>query len=158
MWTDLRQDISYAFRLLRRSPGFTAVAIVTLALGIGGTTAIFSVIDAAFLRPLPYPAPEQLVEILIQEQRANGRPARLAPSLDDVHAWRADGQVFSHVTMWRSIFTPVVFDGPEPERVGGMQVTEDYLPLHGVTPLLGRPFTAEDMRPEAEDVIMIGHG
>jgi putative ABC transport system permease protein len=73
MWNDLRQDVAYGFRLLGRSPGFTVVAVLTLALGIGATTAIFSVIDAALLRPLPYPSPETLVSVTVEIPRPDGR-------------------------------------------------------------------------------------
>ncbi|HVL67595.1 MAG TPA: ABC transporter permease [Vicinamibacterales bacterium] len=157
MWRDLRQDVGYALRLVRRAPGFTALAVVTLALGIGGSAAIFSIIDAALLRPLPYPKPEQLVEVLIDEWQRDGRTVRVGPSKEEVETWRAAGDLFSHVAVWRRIFRPAVVDGPELERLGGLEISEDYLPLHGVAPVAGRGFTAEDMQPGAPAVVMLGH-
>ncbi len=157
MWRDLRQDLAYGVRVLGRARGFTVVAVITLALGIGGSAAIFSVIEAALLRPLPYPNPEQLVEIMVESKSRSGRMARLAPSVDDVRAWREHRDLFSHVTIWRTIFDPIVVDGPELERLRGRQVSEDYLALHGVSALFGRGFIEEDMREGAEPVIMLGY-
>ena len=157
MWTDLRQDVAYAVRVLARAPGFAAVAIVTLALGIGGSTAIFSVIDAALLRPLPYPHPEQLVEILIEEPRPDGRVSRFGPSMEDIRIWRENGQVFSHVAAWAGSPRPALLDGPEPERVRVTQVSEDYLGLFGVVPVAGRGFQATDMPVDAPSVVILGH-
>ena len=144
--------------LLGRARGFTTVAVQTLALGIGATTAIFSIIDAALLRPLPYPDPEQLVEVLVERRDGNERVSRMAPSNDDVDAWRAQADIFSHVTIWREIFSPIVVDGPEPARVKGMAVSQDYLAVHGVVTSLGRGFEPDDMRQGATPVILLGHG
>ena len=80
----LIQDIRYGIRQLIRQRGSSIVAVLTLALGIGGSTAIFSVIDAAMLRPLPYPHPEQLVNVNVEVIRPDGRPGRPTPSLDDM--------------------------------------------------------------------------
>lgn len=157
MWTDLRQDVSYGVRLLARAPGFAAIAIVTLALGIGGSTGIFSVIDSALLRPLPYPDPEQLVRISVEYRASNGRMGRYGPSVDDVEAWRAASDVVSHVTIWRDIFHPVIVDGPELERLEGFAISEDFLPLHGVRPMLGRGIVADDTRVGAPAVVMLGY-
>src|SRR5262245_39219845 len=88
----LVQDIRHGLRLLRRQPGLTAAAIVTLALATGAATAIFSVIESALIRPLPYPNPEQLVDIGLA-------PRGWAPSLDDVRAWSAPGSVLSQVAV-----------------------------------------------------------
>jgi predicted permease len=158
MWRDLLQDVGYALRLLGRARGFTTVAVLTLALGVGATTAIFSIIDAALLRPLPYPRPEQLVHVYIETRDPNNRVARYTPSNDDVDDWRADTDVFAHVTIWRDIFSPIVVDGPEPERVKGKAISEDYLALHSVVPSVGREFDANDMREGAAPVILLGHG
>ena len=157
MWTDLRQDVAYGCRLLLKSPGFTTLAAVTLALGIGATTAVFSVADAVLLRPLPYPEPHRLVEILVEVKQRSGRVSRLAPSVPDTIRWREDGQVFSHLAVWRNVIQPAVLDGAEPERVSVRQVSEDYLALHGVSPPLGRDFTRDDMKEGAPAVALIGH-
>ena len=158
MWTDLRQDLRYAVRILAKARGFSAVAILTLALGIGGSTAIFSVIDAVLLRPLPYPAPEQLVEVRVEEPLRAGRTARLGPSLEDIRVWREDGQVFSHLATYRGTPRPEVLDGSEPARVVATEISEDYLGLFGVTPALGRGLVAEDMHVGAPAVALLGYG
>ncbi len=90
------QDVRHSVRLLVKQRGFALVAILTIALGIGASTAIFSVIDAAVLHPLPYPNPEQLVDVHVEERGADGGSMQLGPSIADVRAWRAADQVFSH--------------------------------------------------------------
>jgi predicted permease len=156
MWSDLRQDVGYGARLLVRAPGFTMMAVITLALGIGATTAIFSVVDAALLRPLPYPDPERLVEIQVEQPQGDGSTVALGPSVPDMEAWRRDGQVFSHLAIWHN-GRPVMLDAAEPERVEVMQISEEYLGLHGVSPLLGRGFEARDAKPGADPVALLGH-
>jgi predicted permease len=157
MWRDLRQDIGYGVRLLARSPGFTTLAVLTLALGIGATTAIFSVVDAALLRPLPYPDPEQLVEINIEERSSKGELMRFGPSVPNIAAWREDGQVFSHLAIWRNVSAPGILDGPEPERVSIRSISEDYLRLHGLAPVVGRDFGVDDVQAGAPGVALISH-
>ena len=109
MWHDLRQDIGYGLRLLGRAPGFTALAVLTLALGIGVTTAIFSVVDAALLRPLPYPDPEQLVELQVELPQSGGRVVTLSASIPDMAIWRQDPELFSHLAISHG-GQPVVLD------------------------------------------------
>jgi predicted permease len=156
MLSELRQDIGYGVRLLARAPGFTALAVLTLALGIGATTAIFSVVDAALLRPLPYPDPDRMVIIRVQQPQRDGGVVGLGPSVPDMETWRQDGQVFSHLAIWHGD-RPVVLDAAEPERVEVMQISEEYLALHGVAPVLGREFGADDARPGADPVVLLGH-
>ena len=149
------QDIRYGFRLLRAQPVFSAVAVATLALGLGATTALFSVIDAAILRPLPYPNPEQLVTIYnIDPSKPE---ARYMPSVTDMTAWREQlPGVFTQLATWKNE-TVVSLQGAEPERLAVMRVNADYLPLHGVLPMTGRPFATADMRLDAPPVVLLGH-
>jgi ABC-type antimicrobial peptide transport system permease subunit len=84
------QDVRYAIRQLLRQPGFSVIAMLTLGLGLGATIAVFTVIDAAMLRPLPYPDPEQLVTITVETPQFSGRSLRLAPSLDEIQRWQND--------------------------------------------------------------------
>jgi predicted permease len=158
MWRDFRQDLGYGLRLLARAPGFTTLAVLTLALGIGATTAIFSVVDAALLRPLPYPHPEQLVSVSVKEKAADGDVMQFGPSVADIEAWRNDGQVFSHITIWRRVMAPGILDGPGPERISMRRISEDYLRLHGVAPVAGRDFDVADTKAGAPAVALISYG
>ena len=154
----LIQDIRYGIRQLIRQRGSSIVAVLTLALGIGGSTAIFSVIDAAILGPLPYPHPEQLVNINVEVIRPDGRPGRPTPSLDDMRLWQSADEVFSSVAGWGRAFGGRIVDGPEPERIAVLRFTEDYLSMHGVAPFLGRDFTREDTQVGAPLVALLGYG
>ncbi|MEX2661368.1 MAG: ABC transporter permease [Vicinamibacterales bacterium] len=156
MWRDFRQDIGYGLRLLARAPGFTTLAVLTLALGIGATTAIFSVVDAALLRPLPYPHPEQLVSLTLEERSSEGELlTRVAPSVTDIKAFREEAQVFSHLAIWRN--GDGILDGPEPERISIRQISEEYLRLHGLAPVAGRDLTVDDGKAGAPGVALISH-
>jgi putative ABC transport system permease protein len=152
----LLQDLRYAARVLRNAPGFTVVAVATLALGIGANTAIFSVVDGVLLRPLPYPQPERLVTVW-QDMRARGGPAREWASPGNYVDWRAEDSIFSAVTAvsgWGATLTP---PGEEPEPLVGEQVTPEYLQVMGVAPALGRGFSAADGVPNAPRVAMLSH-
>lgn len=150
---DARRDLHYAIRALRRAPGFTLVAIATLAVTSGAATAIFSVIDAALLRPLPYERPEEIVSIDVGESYET----RLAPSAADMERWRPL-PVFTHVGMGRLTgFRRVLVDAGTPERLAVGSASEDFLEVFGISPLAGRAFTADDRRPGAALVLLIGH-
>src|SRR5688572_5820028 len=95
------QDAKYGLRQLAQHPSFSIVAVLTLALGIGLSTALFSVIDAALLRPLPYPNPEELVTLDVEERRPDGETSRYAPSMADVRIWRTLTNIISHAGMGR---------------------------------------------------------
>lgn len=152
------QDVQYGLRQLRRAPSFSIVAILTLALGIGVSTALFSVIDAALLRPLPYPNPEELVTLDVEEPRAGGEPARLAPSIADVRAWRTLTSVVSHAGMGRvSGFVPLIVEAGTPERLVVAEASEDFLETYGVRPILGKGIHADDTRGGAPRVALLGH-
>jgi predicted permease len=153
---DARRDAQYAVRSLGRTPGFTAVAVLTLALGIGLTTALFSVIDSALVRPLPYPDPEQLVEIEVEVPERAGGSNRYAPSLDDVRQWRGAG-VLSHVGAGDVDGRALVVDSGIPERVRVGDPTEDFLETYGINPLLGRNIGKDDTRQGAPAVAVLGH-
>ena len=155
------QDLRYGIRLLVKQPGFSIVAILTLALGIGMTTAIASVIDAAMLRPLPYSHPEELVELLVEVPTADrlGRPQRFGPSVADVEAIRSSPNAPIAVGMWRTIspLAPIT-DGPEPERLRGYQIDPHYLDLFRIAAIRGRGIQERDTRDGAPPVVMIGYG
>ncbi|HUR19476.1 MAG TPA: ADOP family duplicated permease, partial [Vicinamibacterales bacterium] len=154
----LRQDVRYGTRQLFRQRGSSLVAVVTLALGIGVSTAIFSVIDATMLRPLPYPNPEQLVTVSPEETMPDGKVSRATASMEDMRAWQKSTDVFSFVAGSGSAFRGRIVEGAEPERIQVSHFTEDYLPMHGVTPLMGRNFTREDTEAGAPLVALLGYG
>jgi hypothetical protein len=140
----LTRDIRYGIHQLSKERGSSMVAVLTLALGIGVSTALFSVIDATLLRPLPYPQPEQLVTIGVELVQDDGRTSRPTVSMEDVRAWQAATDVFSAVAGTGSAFRGRIADGIEPARLQVAHYTEDYLPMHGVTPILGRGFVRGD--------------
>lgn len=159
VWLEqLLQDIRYGIRQLVRARGWSVVAVLTLALGMGASTALISVIDAAMLRPLPYPDPDRLVTIWAEVVSPDGRVGRPSPSMDDMRTWQNADDVLSSVAGWGQAFRGRIVDGPEPERIRVLQFTEDYLSMHGVAPVLGRDFTLEDMRGEAPPVALLGYG
>ena len=144
IWTDMQKDIIYGFRALGRNPGFAVVAILTLALGIGANTAIFSVVNAVLLQPLPYPEPERLVRSAGQD------------SYPDIQDWRAQSETVESF----GGFMNLLFDltaGPEPERVSGGNVMGDLFETFGVEPLLGRVLREEDGRGSGERVAVISY-
>jgi putative ABC transport system permease protein len=150
------QDVRYGVRLLWTQRGFSLVAVLTLALGIGVSTALFSVIDAAMLHPLPYPHPEQLVEVTIESPQRDGRRLELDPSIDDVRVMLASPRVFSDLAVWRSS-QPSLVDGPDPERLRSNLISEGYLGLYGVAPVMGRGIEATDTVVGAAPVVLIGY-
>ncbi len=153
-WDHFRHDIRYALRMLRKSPGFTAVVVLTIALGIGATTAIFSVVDAALLRSLPYPQPEQLVSI---EDDLPGAGAR------DVGLNEPEWQDLQHSGIFEYV-SPTWFDendltgSSEPERVRVLIVAPNYFALLGVKPQMGRIFNPEDHSPSLLPEVLISDG
>ena len=151
---DAARDIRYASRQLRRTPGFTLVAIFTLAIGIGANTAIFSVVDGVLLRPVPLADPDRLVVVWETDRRSSTtrEPASWPDFIDLAREARTlsaiAGAAGSEVT-----FTPT---GTEPLRVSGMMVTQGYFALVGALSILGRTFTAEEDSPGGNRVVVLG--
>ena len=151
---NLLQDLRYAFRMLFKTPGFTLLAIVTLALGIGANTAIFSVIYAVLLKPMPYPQPERL--LLIRE-RVIGLFQSGSVSYPNYLDWRAAQRSCTDLAMFRSQGFNLAAQGEgEPERVRGLRVTANILSVLDLKPQLGRAFTEAEDKPGAPHVAMIG--
>ena len=150
------QDIRHGLRLFRRQPVFAGIAVLTLALGIGAATAIFSIVEAALLRPLPYPQAEQIVDVTVAMPQRSGGFVNLGASLDDAAAWRRSTEVFSHLAASRGAGGSVL-DGPEPIRLDSYLVTSEFMPLYGVVPALGRLFASADEDPSAPAVAMLSH-
>ena len=151
----LLQDLRYGVRMLRRNPVFTAVAIITLALGIGANTAIFSVVNAILLRPLPYKDPDRLAVLWAKNEQKGltERPVSYPNYVD----WRDQNQVFEELAAIRP--EPLsLTDGGEPERVSGVRVTTNLLSLLGVEPARGRDFLPEEAKPDKALVAVISYG
>jgi putative ABC transport system permease protein len=146
------QDLRYGARQLRRSPAFTAVAVLTLALGVGAVTAIFSVVDAVLLRPLPVPEPEGL--LVLAERNATGT---LGVSPGNFLDWQARNRTLEGLAAFAA-GSYVVGEAGEPERVAGAAVTGDFFALLRARPALGRLFAPEEVRPGGEPVVVLGHG
>ena len=149
------QDVRYGLRMLGRSPGFTAVVVLTLALGIGANTAIFSVVNAVVLRPLPLVRPGDLVAFV--STNAERSITRGTVAYPDYLDWKAERDVFQSV----ALYTDPPFDlagGGKPERVQGAAVTEDFFTTLSAPPLLGRGFLPEDHQPGSEKVVILSQG
>lgn len=150
------QDIRYALRALRQNQGFCAVAVLTLALGIGANSAIFSLVDAVLLRPLPYPNPEQLVGLgQWRNQQGQGymQVGVSAPNIVNI----ASANIFQQVAYYRwSEFN--VTGGDRPESVIGIKASDELLPMFGIQPLMGRFFSASEIEPGNDQVAIIGNG
>jgi putative ABC transport system permease protein len=147
------QDLRYAIRVLAKSPGFTTVAILTLALGIGANTAIFTVVYGVLLRPLPFPQPDRIVQ-LAETYRADSDEMDL--SWSELEHLMEYGQLFEH----KAGYTDVGFNlasGTEAEHVRGVPASAEYFQVLGVHPALGRDFLPEEDRGEGQRVAILSH-
>jgi len=149
---DLAQDARYAVRSLRKHPGFTFVAVLTLALGIGANTAIFSVINAVLLRPLPYANADRLV---LLTETVSERPIGVSyPNFVD---WRNQSTTFENIAAVRHRDSFNLTGAGESERLQGRLVSANFLSTLGVNPIAGRDFVAEDDRPGAAPTVILSH-
>ena len=146
-------DLKFAVRQLLKNPGFTAVAVLTLAFGIGANTAIFSVVNAVLLRPLPYPEPSQLVQLRMDQ---SGSPSTFIDSATFVEA-KAQSQSLARIAAYSGGDMTLTGIGPA-ERIVSGAVTADFLPLLGVQMALGRNFTQEEDTPNGPKSVILGHG
>jgi predicted permease len=146
-------DVRYGFRSLRRSPGFTTIVVLTLALGIGANSAIFSVIDAVLLRPLPFPNTPELVDIGARSTLFDFQ--HLGLSLPDIEDIRKQSHSFLDLSpyQWSS---KEISGGGKPEQIEGAEISQDFFPDLGVKPLLGRTFVTSDMQP-GNHVVILSH-
>jgi len=144
----LFQNLRYTLRALRKSPGFTAVAVITLALGIGANTAIFSVVNAVLLRPLPYKDDSRLVVIL----NKGHNPVSPANFID----WRSQSQSFSQMGA-AEYWTPNLTGTDNPEKLWALHVSPDIFPMLGVQPLLGRMFLPEEQEAGKEHEVVLSY-
>ncbi len=150
----LRQDATYALRALRKSPGFSTVAIFSLALGIGANTTIFTFVNAVLLRPLPYPGSDRLV-VLHEHELASGEPLSVHPV--NFVEWRARARSFEALALVQT--PPLNVTGSNgAEQIGRMLTTSELFQVFRVNPVLGRGFTEEETRPGRDQVVILGHG
>jgi predicted permease len=149
----LFQDVRYGVRMLAKNPGFTAVAVLTLALGIGANSAIFSVVYGVLLRPLPYPKPDQIVE-LREVSAKGGRMSFADPNFEDVRSQNHSLQGVAEYGAWLES----VSGGSEPTRSMLASVSHDFFPLMGVGPVVGRGFAEEEQRFGAAPVALVSYG
>ena len=152
----LLQDIRYAFRMIAKSPAFAILAVLAFALGIGANTAIFSVVNAVLLRPLPYPHSERLIKFGESTPTFPSGSVSYPNFLD----WRVSQRTFTDLTLYRreSYNLSSEKGGTAPERVGGARVTANFLTVLGVAPQLGRDFTDADDVPHSRKVALITDG
>ncbi|MGH9864340.1 MAG: ADOP family duplicated permease, partial [Candidatus Acidiferrales bacterium] len=149
----LFQDARYALRTLRKSPGFTAVAVLTLALGIGANTALFSVVNGVLLNPLSYPNPGQIVALYGKSPGFDRAPISYPNFLD----WQKDTHSFSSIALYHNEDYNFTGTG-EPDRVSGYMISADFFTTLGVKPILGRTFRSKDDQVGAAPVVILGGG
>jgi predicted permease len=150
----LLQDLHYGLRMLRRSPGFTVVAVLTLALGIGACTAIFSVVDTVLLRSLPYYKPDQLVTVTETLPKMGADEIGVAPG--EYQDYRNQSSSFSQVAAYQSDSFNLT-GAAQPVRVNAAKISASVFPLLQVAPVLGRTFTEEEDRDGAGKVVVLSH-
>ncbi len=144
------QDFKYGVRMLVKNPGFALIAILTLALGIGANTALFSVVNGLILSPLPFANPQQLVAVYFKTQSDKG--SITFPNFLD---WQKENHTFSAMAAYRSSDFSLTGSG-EPERLHGQQISAEFFPSLGIAPILGRTFRAEEDQVGAAPVALIG--
>ena len=160
-WLDsLTRDSRYALRALRRSPTFTAVALLTLAIGIGANTAVFSVVNSVLLKPLPYPDADRLVAV---RHTAPGAPGLatvstgLRLSLSMYVTYAEQNRTFDAIGLWAAAAMPVTGAG-EPEQVRGVVISPGTLEALNVPPIAGRWLQPQDQKPGAPLAVVLGYG
>lgn len=147
------RDLAYAIRMLRKNPGFSTAAVLTLALGIGANTTIFSICNAVLLKPLPYAEPDRIV--MLWEQQRSGSLGTVAPA--NFVDWRAQSRSFSEVAALNPFSSFILGDQDEPARLAGAAVSSNFFSLLGVRFELGRNFFASEDRPGWNHVAILSH-
>src|SRR5262245_36569083 len=150
------EDFRFATRALLKSPAYSLVALLTLALGIGATVAIFSAVYAVLLAPLPYPEPDALV-VPVSTNAARGFDRASVPYADYLD-WREQRDIFAHVAVWRPTAVDIASGTATPERVEAAVVGEAFFDVLGVRPLVGRTLEAADQDVKSARVAVISHG
>ena len=149
----LIKDIRYGVRSLVKRPGFTAIAVITLALGIGASTAIFSVVDGVLLRALPYPNADQIVQL----REVNSRGTRIPFTEPNFRDLKARAHSFQGMAQYSGQLTTVT-GGSEPVRAQTLAVSADFFNILGVKPMLGHTFTPDESKPGGAPVAVVSYG
>jgi predicted permease len=151
----LASDLKHAFRTFRKSPGFTATAVAAIALGIGCNTAIFSVVDAVLLKPLPFPEADRIVVLMNTSPQGSGSAA----SVPKYNVWRAQTQALEDVAAYDTGGPGLNLSGGDhPEQIKGIHVSYEFFRLFGAQPVIGRTFTPEEDRPRGGNVAVLSNG
>ena len=153
-WDIFRQDCAYAFRVMRSNKGFTAIAVLTLALGIGANTAIFSVVHSVLIRPLPYTQGQQLIFIRQQAKKINVDD--MGWSVPEIMDFRAQNQTLSSLVEYH-VMSFTLFGHGDPDRVKTAVVSWNYFDMFGVKPILGRAFVPKDDEIGAPAVLVLSN-
>jgi putative ABC transport system permease protein len=154
LFKDFSHDFGYAFRILRRSPGFTATAVLALALGIGANTAIFTVVNSVLLQPLAYPEPDRLVQLEMSSPQGNGNITSIPKFIN----WRAQTQVFSDVAAYDVGGPGINLTGNGlPEQLKGVHVSASYFRVCGAPIAAGRPLSDEEDRPAGPKLAVLSN-
>ena len=149
----LIQDLRYGLRMLRKSPGFTTIAVITLALGIGANTAIFSIVNAVLLQPLPFPHSDRLMFLTEMGLRPNGSMSRTAVSYPDFFDWRSQNHVFQSLASYHGDEFTLTGSG-QPLHLSGQTVSSEFFSVLGIAPMLGRGFRPEEEKPGTRVVVL----
>src|SRR5689334_10213394 len=147
------QDLRYGLRMLGKSPGFALIAVLTLALGIGANTAIFSVVNGVLLNPLPFPNAKRIVSMFQKKQNFDNGSISYPNFLD----WQRDNRTFESMAAYRWADGTISGVG-EPENVKAQRVSATFFPILGVYPMLGRNFSADEDRRGANPTVIISEG
>jgi putative ABC transport system permease protein len=155
---DVARDIRHAWRLLRRTRGFTVTAIAVLAISIGVNTAVFSVINSLLLRPLPYPDADRIVQVVITHDPAK-LTYTLETSIPKFMEWRRSVRIFSHLAAYQAADPGVnLIAGGPPEHLSALHVSRDYFGVFGARPIYGRVFRGQEDLPQGPHVVVLAHG
>ena len=147
-------DLKHSLHMFLKNPGFTLAAVAALALGIGATTAIFSVVNTVLLKPLTYPDSDRIVQFMLTSPDGSGSSA----SVTNFHLWQEQTKVFQDISAYDFAGIGLNLTGVVPEQVHGLHVTADYFRLFGAPMLLGRTFTAEEDRPNGGRTTVLSYG
>jgi hypothetical protein len=152
---DLWQDVRFALRMLRKNPGFTAIAILTLALGIGANTAIFSVVNAVLIRPLPFAQPDRLVRIFETNDKLH--LSQFASSVPNYVSWKEQAQSFEQMGIIGFVSLNLTGTG-DPEQFNATSISPSLMPLLGLQPVFGRSFHEDEEKLGSPPVAMLSEG